>query len=314
MSYTLYITYKLPLIDVANEVPQVSPVFDLSEGNYSSDKSYTEANGDTVWNTKVIKNNNDVTSTRQVAQSVKSVYATNGVNYDPYDPEVYAHSDVTNPIPLYRFAKEIFPIATYDSVTDTYSAELTVNTPEENPFNKDDVDDTTSYYIAIAEVVPNITVYTNGVLFNRYRTASVADQIAVSQSVYMPQGDDLSYFVGLDNSEEVDPQPATLGQVAIDTSKGRVYQAAALNDSVYIAKTDNFVIAYSKNGGNPSMKFIYDDVVFVSSNTAPTIFPDNIIARNADGGWTCDEDSIILGGSDSEDLIFIGNNVTTPTT
>ena len=157
MSYTISISYKLPLIDVQNEVFPISPTFDLSKKSYIYDKSYVEANGDTVWDTKVVSDN-DIISTRNVAESGKSVYATGGLTYNPYDPEVYAHSDVSNPIPLYRFAKEIFPIATYDSGTDTYSAELTVETPEENPFNKKDVDDTASYYTAISEMLSNVTV------------------------------------------------------------------------------------------------------------------------------------------------------------
>ena len=299
MPYTINITFKKPLTAVQNRISPISPVYGSFSKNYIADESYTEASGDTIWNTKMVKNE-DVTTLRKTVESSKSVYATGAIDIGEYDSEIYAHSSITNPVPLAKFVKEVYPVATYDSGTDTYSATLTVEDGEEY------------YYLAIGESLGNqgVTVeaeHFDTISFKRYTTTS---DDTVCNMIYIPTTKELKYFEDADNSAEVDPQPQTIESVTVDTTKGIVYQAVSIDTDNYIVKTDSIVIVYHKPVGIEDVEFTYDGNKFTSTSATPAKLPYGIKGRDSNGDWVCSEDSIMIDLTN--DYVFIGNDIYIP--
>ena len=129
---------------------------------------------------------------------------------------------------------------------------------------------------------------------------------AVPQYLYIPTGDELQYFADAPISTALDPQPETLADVTISESAGVVYQGIKLSQlGACLFKNDNIILV-SFFGSD---EFTYNDITFRKNSEMYYDLSDiGIVGYN--DGWTCSVNSII---SNSSNLMFIGNEVSTPT-
>ena len=306
-SYTITITYKEPVNPVQNNISPISPVFDFGKPSYINSSAYKDEQSNKIWDTKVINNNNDVTSLRNAgATSTRSIYDTSAESWGgEYDPEIYAHTFVDSPVPLARFYER----AAKNAITgQTYTVTFVTSDRSE-----------VAYYEALGKALQGqdfeVSISTE-VEFKRYCTPDSNDASFATDGItmYIPKNNELVYFNDIADSDTA--SPATIDGVTIDYQLGNVYTATELDSGIYIVKTDKIVIIYNSTLGTSgtTISFTHNGIDFANSSDALIdISTLNIIGKDSNGDWTCASDSIIITSTSGNYQCFIGKDVTSPT-